>query len=723
MERLCDKEIRDLICINKPLHTNQHAYSEGKSTESALHSVVSRIGNSLNSKQPTLGAFIDIEGAFDKTNFTSISRALAIHGVPTTLIEWINNMLKNRAIQFTVNTTFGIVSRGCPQGGVLSPLLWNLVVNELIEELNDNDLYTVGYADDIAVLISGNFEGTLCDCMREAFRTIERWCENHELSVNPSKTELIMFTNKRAPGTFNLPKLFNTELKLKEDVKYLGVILDSKLLWNKHLDHKINKSTIAFYQCRKMHKWGVSPKITLWLYTSVIRPMLMAPKHRTGAAHSLDLNMNLPLGKHSSCALTEAAKAVYRLGVNNFNIKFISDSAAVLKALQNISPACAQLIFLMEPPPRLSFSNSSGAKVSCAAHGSPLPTISWMTEDGVPVTDVPGLREALPNGTLWLGPFSAAQYRSDVHATVYRCRAASTVGVILSRDMRLEAVMDSTWEVRVQSSHGVAGGAALLTCSVPAVVRGHVTVTRWFKDGAELAPMAAEAGGRYIVGGSRGDVLVVRDARPDDPSSYSCEAQHALTGEKRKSVPAAVTVLHATGSMAPRMLTVSEEEVVPQGGDIRLVCCAIGNPPPTYSWFRHSNGRLSPVSNSIRISVSEQVLIIRRAQSSDGGVWTCRAHNQYGEQRRDARLRVRSRLVVTVQPQLQIANSGSSVTFNCSVEGGEARIRWLHDGVPVGGAERVLRVHSVMRVHRGMYQCFAERDLDSAQAAAELRLG
>lgn len=71
----------------------------------------------------------------------------------------------------------------------------------------------------------------------------------------------------------------------------------------------------------------------------------------------------------------------------------------------------------------------------------------------------------------------------------------------------------------------------------------------------------------------------------------------------------------------------------------------------------------------------------------------------------------------------QVANSGSSVTFNCSVEGGDARVRWLHDGVPVGGGERILRVHGVVRAHRGMYQCFAERDLDSAQAAAELRLG
>ncbi|VVC98463.1 unnamed protein product [Leptidea sinapis] len=48
-----------------------------------------------------------------------------------------------------------------------------------------------------------------------------------------------------------------------------------------------------------------------------------------------------------------------------------------------------QLMFLLEPPPRLSFSNSSGTRVTCAAHGSPPPTITWLTEDGLPVTDVP----------------------------------------------------------------------------------------------------------------------------------------------------------------------------------------------------------------------------------------------------------------------------------------------------------------------------------------------
>ncbi|XP_038220869.1 Down syndrome cell adhesion molecule-like protein Dscam2 [Zerene cesonia] len=390
--------------------------------------------------------------------------------------------------------------------------------------------------------------------------------------------------------------------------------------------------------------------------------------------------------------------------------------------------SCAsQLIFLMEPPPRLAFSNSTGAKVSCAAHGSPPPVISWLTEDGVPVSDIPGLRQALSNGTLWLAPFSAAQYRSDVHAAVYRCRASASAGTILSRDMRVDAVMDVAWEVRAQPTHGVAGGVALLSCTAPPSVRPHVTVTNWYRDGAVLSSIDEDTG-PFVVAGGRGDILVIRNARPDDASSFSCEALHQLTGEKRRSPTAMIAVSQSTGSMAPRILAISEDESVPQGGDIRLVCCAIGNPPPTYSWFRWSAGRASPVGGGAgeaggRVSAAGAVLALRRAAAADSGAWTCRAHNALGEQRRDATLSVRARLLVTVHPQLQIANSGSTVTFNCSVEGGGARVRWLHDGVPVGGAEPLLRVRGVRRAHRGMYQCVAERGRHVAQAAAELRLG
>jgi retron-type reverse transcriptase len=64
-------------------------------------------------------------------------------------------MLESRNIIniLSAETLRASMARGCPQRGVISPLLRSLIVDELLWELNDNGYHTVGYADDIAVLI------------------------------------------------------------------------------------------------------------------------------------------------------------------------------------------------------------------------------------------------------------------------------------------------------------------------------------------------------------------------------------------------------------------------------------------------------------------------------------------------------------------------------------------------------------------------------------------
>ncbi|KAK3932609.1 Down syndrome cell adhesion molecule-like protein Dscam2 [Frankliniella fusca] len=66
-------------------------------------------------------------------------------------------------------------------------------------------------------------------------------------------------------------------------------------------------------------------------------------------------------------------------------------------------------------------------------------TLSWLLDDGSEAADIPGLRRLLRNGSLHFAPFSADEYRAEVHATAYRCRASSSVGTILSRRVRLRA--------------------------------------------------------------------------------------------------------------------------------------------------------------------------------------------------------------------------------------------------------------------------------------------
>ena len=128
MERIIDRYIRDEILINNPLSTNQYAYQEGKSTITALQSFVNRIRKVFKDKEIGIATSIDIEGAFDNASYQKILEALESKNVDPKTCDWIGNMLKSREIITTLGKEHIKTKpiKGCPQGGVLSPLLWCL---------------------------------------------------------------------------------------------------------------------------------------------------------------------------------------------------------------------------------------------------------------------------------------------------------------------------------------------------------------------------------------------------------------------------------------------------------------------------------------------------------------------------------------------------------------------------------------------------------------------
>lgn len=96
-------------------------------------------------------------------------------------------------------------------------------------------------------------------------------------------------------------------------------------------------------------------------------------------------------------------------------------------------------VFIQEPPHRVEFSNSSGGRVDCSAHGSPQPELGWSLGDGTPVVHIPDLRLVHPNGSLVFPPFPAEHYSHDIHTALYRCKARNQMGQIVSRDVHVRA--------------------------------------------------------------------------------------------------------------------------------------------------------------------------------------------------------------------------------------------------------------------------------------------
>jgi hypothetical protein len=139
-----DKCLRDGALTLRPLHSKQHIYKAGKSVENGPSSACGFVQMVLDQQATVLGVFLDIRGAFNYTPFDSMCNALVRRGISSTTVWWITAILGGHLAMVASNdSSMKIeVSRGCPKGGVLSPLQWCL--DDPIAKLNIGGTYTQG---------------------------------------------------------------------------------------------------------------------------------------------------------------------------------------------------------------------------------------------------------------------------------------------------------------------------------------------------------------------------------------------------------------------------------------------------------------------------------------------------------------------------------------------------------------------------------------------------
>jgi len=112
----------------------------------------------------------------------------------------------------------------------------------------------VAFADDVVLLVIGPFLDTISNLMEGALIKLSDWAKSCGLGVNPTKTELMLFTKKTKILNFNLPRLNGQRLKLSHKAKYLGVILDPKLSWKLNIEERVRKACTAYSNGGCIHR-------------------------------------------------------------------------------------------------------------------------------------------------------------------------------------------------------------------------------------------------------------------------------------------------------------------------------------------------------------------------------------------------------------------------------------------------------------------------------------
>lgn len=252
------------------LNNNQFAFRDGSNTENALCRVTECILKNLDQGNKTIGVFLDLQKAFDTVEHRILLRRLEVMGVRGTPNNLIKSYLRQRHQCVRIvdeKSDSAEVEFGVPQGTVLSPLLFNVYIDGILSVLG-NEGMVFCFADDTAILISGETWDLARRGAEVALRKIKIWLDDSLLSLNIEKTKFVAFSlSPRSLPCFEALRLHEAKCEVdikcncqkiierNSSIKYLGVIIDETFSWKEQVNfvtQRIRKVIFKFYELRNV---------------------------------------------------------------------------------------------------------------------------------------------------------------------------------------------------------------------------------------------------------------------------------------------------------------------------------------------------------------------------------------------------------------------------------------------------------------------------------------
>ena len=279
LEKIILKRLQRALAGLRPPNITQAGYKRNRSCQEHLLRLTERVNLAFKSLECVVGVFLDIKGAFDTIWQKGVQYKLLKLGLPKYLVRLIANFLEDRRVLVKVNK---VISReiqmraGTAQGAVLSPEIYKIYTDDTLEGKPD-DVDGSQFADDLGCWCRGNCQLIAAEKIQQTLNLIFEWCRKWRMTLAPDKSVGIIFTRRPTLRNPQIDlKLNNTQIVIKNRVKFLGVHLDNEMRWGPHIDELKKNIKFKIYLISKLARDQCYkfPSQILNLFKAIVKPVI-----------------------------------------------------------------------------------------------------------------------------------------------------------------------------------------------------------------------------------------------------------------------------------------------------------------------------------------------------------------------------------------------------------------------------------------------------------------
>ena len=227
-DQLCDyfKSIFDVFLS---------AYRKGYSCQSVLIKFIEDWKDALDNGKIVGALFMDLSKAFDCMPHGLLVAKLSAYGVSLNSCMLIASYLTDRIQRVKISSarsSWASLEKGVPQGSILGPLLFNIFMNDLFWFIEKCKLYN--YADDNSLSNTANDVQIVVRNLEIDTSISITWFHSNGMEANPAKFQFMLSSTKALPQqSIRVDK--DTTIESEDYVKLLGITIDNKLNFSKHV--------------------------------------------------------------------------------------------------------------------------------------------------------------------------------------------------------------------------------------------------------------------------------------------------------------------------------------------------------------------------------------------------------------------------------------------------------------------------------------------------------